>query len=401
MTRAEQRPTLSPAVEVLLRCARSTAGADAANAARVRELLHNGLESQALFTLAQWHGVTPLVWANLPALAGSALPIGLTAPFEAAVSSNTLRNLYLTRRLIRLLDLLQSNGIAALAYKGPALEVQAYRQPSLRQFSDLDVLVRPEQVGAARAVLQAQGFRQTWPAGPLSPRQDASHLRSKYNLALSDAADQLALELHWSITPNYLRIPPTPAELWDGLEEITVAGRRLLAFAPARLLLILCVHGSNHCWLRLNWVCDVAELLRRNPTLDWPALASLAERWGCRRMLRWGVLLAHELLDAPLPPEARAALGQDQQAERLVAQAARRLACYPVEWLGRLEEPAFHLRMRERWSDRARYVLAMGSPTIRDWRYLPLPEPLAPLYYLVRPARLFIEHGLGWRRQDI
>ena len=57
--------------------------------------------------------------------------------------------------------------------------------------------------------------------------------------------------------------------------------------------------------------------------------------------------------------------------------------------------------MRERWSDRARYVLAMGRPTIRDWRYLPLPEPLAPLYYLVRPARLFIEHGLGRRRQDI
>jgi Uncharacterised nucleotidyltransferase len=393
--------SLSPTVEVLLRCARVEAGAGLANAARVRVLLNDGIDAGALFSLAQWHSVTPLVWTSLLAIAGASLPAAITAPFEAAVKSNALRNLYLTRRLIRLLDLLQSNGIPALAYKGPALAVQAYGLPSLRQFADLDLLVRPELVSAARALLLADGFQQTWPAGALSPRQEASHRRGKYNLALRHASDQLVLELHWTITPNYLRIPPAPAELWEGLEEITLAGRRLPAFAPARLLLILCVHGGNHCWLRLNWVCDVAELVRRNPTLDWPALAGLAERWGCMRMLRLGLLLANDLLDAPLPAEARAALGQDHAAERLAAQAARRLSCDPVEWLGRFEEPAFHLRMRERWADRARYYLAMASPTVRDWRYLPLPEPLAPFYYLVRPARLFIEHGLGWRRQDL
>jgi hypothetical protein len=278
---------------------------------------------------------------------------------------------------------------------------QAYGQPLLRQIADLDVLVRPEQVGAARDLLVADGFRQTWPAGPLSPQQEASHLRSKYNLSLLHARDQLVVELHWTITPNYLRIPPNPLELWDGLEEVTLAGRRWPAFAPARLLLILCVHGGNHCWLRLNWVCDVAELLRRNPALDWPALAAEAERWGCRRILHLGLLLARDLLAAPLPPGAQAAVGQDHAAAHLAAGCARRLRRYPVAWLGRLEEPLFHLRMRERWRDRARYCLAMAGPTVRDWRYLPLPEPLAPLYYLVRPARLALEYGLGWRRQDI
>src|SRR5579859_1647855 len=260
--------SLSPTVEVLLRCARVDAGADPANAGRVRALLADGLDPAALFTLAQWHGVTPLVWAGLVAIAGASLPAALTLPFEAEVKSNTLRNLYLTRRLMRLLDLLQTNGVPALAYKGPVLAAQAYGQPSLRQFSDLDLLVRPEHVSAARAVLLVDGFQQTWPAGTLSPRQEASHRRSKYNLSLLHPADQLVLELHWTITPNYLRIPPAPAELWEGLETITLAGRRLPAFAPARLLLILCVHGGNHCWLRLNWVCDAAEVLRRNPNLD-------------------------------------------------------------------------------------------------------------------------------------
>jgi hypothetical protein len=359
------------------------------------------LDAEALFTLAQWHGLAPLVWDSLSALAGASLPAAISEPFETAVRSNALHNLSLIRRLVHLLDLLQTNGVVCLPYKGPAVAAQAYGQPLLRQMADLDLLVRPEQVGAARDLLVADGFRQTWPAGPLSPQQEASHLRSKYNLSLVRARDQLLVELHWTLTPNYLRIPPKPLELWDGLEEVTLAGRRWLAFAPARLLLILCVHGGNHCWPRLNWVCDVAELLRRIPALDWPALAAEADQWGCRRILHLGVLLANDLLEAPLPPAARAALDQDHAARQLAARCARRLRRYPVEWVGRLEEPLFHLRMRERWRDRARYCLAMAAPTVRDWRYLPLPGPLAPLYYLVRPARLALEYGLGWRRQDI
>ncbi len=391
---------LSPAVEVLLRCARTDASADTANADRVRSLLSGNIDSGALFDLAQWHGVTPLVWANLSTIGAAALPATLVGPFETAVKSNTLRNLYLTRRLFRLIDVFTTNSIPALAYKGPVLALQAYGQPSLRQFSDLDLIVHPDDVDRARALLLADGFHQTWPAGKLSPRQEASHRRSKYNLAFKHATDQLDLELHWTVTPNYLRIPPTPADLWAGLEEITLAGRRLPTFASGRLLLMLCVHGANHCWLRLNWVCDVAELARRNPALDWPALAGEAGRWGCQRILRIGLWLAGELVGLELPAAALEALGRDPEAERLVVQAARRLRCYPVEWLRRFEEPAFHLRMRERWADRARYGLAMATPTTRDWDYWPLPEPLAPLYYLVRPARLFVEHGLRWRRED-
>src|SRR3712207_8653927 len=36
-----------------------------------------------------------------------------------------------------------------------------------------------------------------------------------------------------------------------------------------RSLLILCVHGTKHIWGRLSWICDVAELLRTQPDMDW------------------------------------------------------------------------------------------------------------------------------------
>jgi len=56
--------------------------------------------------------------------------------------------------------------------------------------------------------------------------------------------------------------------------------------------------------------------------------------------------------------------------------------------------------MREQPADRLRYGLGMLTPTVKDWTYLPLPDWLAPLYYLVRPARLIIDHGLRLRAAD-
>jgi Uncharacterised nucleotidyltransferase len=390
--------TPSPTVELLLDCARSDAAVDHASGEHIRLLVAGQIDWHALVGMAREQRVSPLVWASLCRVAPEAVPASSAAEFEAEVKSNTLRNLYLTRRLIRLVNLFESNGIQALAYKGPILAAQAYGQPSLRQFSDLDLLVRVEHVSAARGLLLRDGFRQTWPAATLSRDQEARHRRTKYNFAFTQAADRVDLELRWGLTPNYLRVPPDPAELWEGLEEITLAGKRLLVFSPARLLLILCVHGGNHCWLRLNWVCDVAELVRRNAGLDWQAATNDARRWGCARILRLGLMLAHELLGLELPAEMMDAIARDETAQRLARQSIRRLTQYPGSSLKPFEEPLFHLGMREQWTDRARYCRAMATPTVKDWSYLPLPASLSGLYYVIRPVRLLIDHGLNLRR---
>jgi hypothetical protein len=44
---------------------------------------------------------------------------------------------------------------------------------------------------------------------------------------------------------------------------------------------------------------------------------------------------------------------------------------------------------RERWSDRARIlILSLVTPTPSDTRWLVLPDPCFPIYYLLRPVRL-------------
>ena len=60
-----------------------------------------------------------------------------------------------------------------------------------------------------------------------------------------------------------------------------------------------------------------------------------------------------------------------------------------------LNKAAFHLRCRERWGDRIRYVLRLSTTsTIEDWTLVALPESLSFLYVLLRLPRLFRKYGL-------
>jgi len=72
--------------------------------------------------------------------------------------SNVQRNLLLTAELLRLLDLFAVHGIAAAPFKGPVLAASAYEDLSLRQFSDLDVLVNRRDILKAEGLLASQGY---------------------------------------------------------------------------------------------------------------------------------------------------------------------------------------------------------------------------------------------------
>jgi len=384
-----------PEIELLLRSARTTALADAANRARLRALTAGPVDWPEVLALAQAQGVLPLVWATLQAAGPDAVPPDVRQRAEAEAQTNLRRNLFLTRAFVNLLTGLVARGLAALPYKGPVLATQVYGRPSLRQFADLDILVHRRDVQAARAHLQAAGYRQTWPAPDLSPAQEQLHLDTKYNFTFTQQATGVALELHWTLTPNYIGFPTDPEELWTATDTMTLGGLTVQTFSTTWLLLILCMHGANHCWLKLSQVCDVAEMVRATPALDWEAVEALARAQGCARILHLGLGLAQTLLEAKLPVDVGASVAADRPAARMAAEVVERICTQPYHWLGPFEEPRFHLRMRERWRDKARYVLAMARPTVRDLRAVRLPPALGFLYYLIRPIRLMAEHGVG------
>jgi hypothetical protein len=60
----------------------------------------------------------------------------------------------------------------------------------------------------------------------------------------------------------------------------------------------------------------------------------------------------------------------------------------------------FHLRSRERARDRGRFIIRrLGMPSTEDWRLLPLPPALFPLYHLLHPVLLAVSHVPSMRER--
>jgi len=92
-----------------------------------------------------------------------------------------------------------------------------------------------------------------------------------------------------------------PKHFWQRLEPDRLAGTQIANLSLEEWLPILCAHGSRHRWERLTWLCDVAEIMCLRLEMDWDVVIARSQVLICQRMLFLGVLLAHRLLDAPLP----------------------------------------------------------------------------------------------------
>ena len=376
--------------ELLLVCAR-TRGAEA-RAERARQLIHGGIDWAALLTLALDHGVMPLLYRNLFILGPEAAPAPFVDNLRALAMANAYRNLSLTAELLRVISLLEDNGVPAVAYKGPVLAAVAYGDTALRQFSDLDLLVGRQDLEKVRAILLSAGFL---PSHSLTKRQERAYLANtcEFGFALEDP--RVYLDVHWRFAARFMGPGPDAGAALAGRRRVAVGGRSVPSLDPEDMLLVLCLNGAFHTWWKLSQICDVAQLLEANEGWDWPGLLERARARGMVRMVLLGVSLAAELLSAPVPHAVTSLAGQDLVVTALHDDVKRTLFSGTVVWPSLAGEIRFQVRTLDAPRDRLRYLwIRSVVPTVQDWEWVALPDPLHALYVLVRPVRLAV-HGLA------
>lgn len=341
--------------------------------------------------MARRHAIFPLVGLHLGGRFAERVPPDVRQSIADERHQQGLRNLLLTGELVQLSRLFAQTGIGAIWFKGPTLALTAYRDLSLRMFGDLDVLVRPIGLQPAKDLLQGRGYRS---AEKLTADQQIDHLRTIGQLPMVAEPGRRVVELHTSLAPRGFNFAPDMNELWSRRRELDVQAHPVPVLAAEDLLLFLCVHGAKHLWRCLGWVCDVAELLRSQPQLNWDRLGSRAETWYCRRMFWLGLLLAAETLNAPCPDQVLARARRCRPVRTLAQRVSdawfRDELLPPSGW----EISWFHMRARERLQDALSYAASLAlTPTVADWQSVHLAKRLNLLYYLVRPLRLLGKYG--------
>jgi hypothetical protein len=247
------------------------------------------------------HGTAALVHASLlDAREKDAFPISAEAMeiLEQKFTHQHIRMRHLASCLGRILARFGEAKIDSLQLKGPTLGSWLYDGDyGMRPSCDLDILVHPRDFSAASAILLDEGFAHVTDEG--EENETGVYSRAK---------DRVTLELHSKVRLGERALEPGE-EWWDGAVEAQLPGVTAHIFSPARLLVYLASHGSKNYWQRLSWLCDVAELLRREERrIDWDELSALARKLGCRARTNQALLLASRLLDAPVPQRSRRAI---------------------------------------------------------------------------------------------
>lgn len=340
------------------------------------------------FQMGVAHGILPVAWKTLRPFATD-LDEALAGDLRRAYEANTRRNLTLVGELRAVLDALAPHAIEAMSWKGLVLAQRAYGDISLRQFFDLDVLVRRDKVAAARDALAPLGFA---PEKEMTAAEQKAYVDHQGELELVRATDGLWLEIHSAIVPSYYGGGTPSEELWQRVAYVELARVRVPALDIADEMEALCVHGSKHRFERLAWILDLAMLARRMDDGAWSRLTAGATSHGTVRMVRLGLLLAADLCGATTIPDALLTGARGDAAARALARdvSARLFDPRP----SRFDALTFHARMRERRSDQLRYLVSVAfTPSGADWGALHLPRPLFPLYALTRPVRLAAKYG--------
>ena len=389
-------PEPPPEMRLLLACARKKLSAF--HPEHIVELCHRPLDWRLFLNLVDRHRVAPLVWHSLHAVDPLRLPDTVRDALRRRVEYNTRRMLLLGAELSRLVRLLEQAGIRVMPLKGPVLALQVYGNLALRHAGDLDLLVDPCCVQKARQVLADADYIQTHPPFELTPVQTAAFMKIHHDFGYTHKSQDIYVELHWRWSENAYLFPLNFEQIWHKRQSLIIAGVRMAVMAPEDLLPYLCVHGAKHAWFRLRWLCDIAELLDNGFSIDMDRLIERSNKLGVSRMLAQGLLLAHQVLNAPLPASVSQVIQQDSTVRTLAQVAYQALMQDERYWLPTatlLTKPKrmlYLLRLRTdlkyKW-----YSLFHRLLNIEDWQTIRLPAWLFALYFILRPL-LWIDRQL-------
>jgi hypothetical protein len=328
-------------------------------AARIKTQLNQDIDWTYLIDTAYHHGLMPLLYHNLNTTCPDAVPPATLDRLRENFYANSLRNLSRTQELLKLLDLFHTHDIPAIPYKGAILAASVYGNLALRQFADLDILVHEQDFPKVEELLLSQKYQ--------------PHVTWDWEQSFVNSNSTIEIDIHKAITPPYFPFPLDFDHLWQRTQPLSLVGTTVVSFCPEDLLLILCIQIAKDCCEnqgqleQLIKVCDIAQVIRTYPNLNWQTLIETARRLGSLRMLYFGLLLASNLLDITIPQDILLKIKADTVALSLTNQVCQHLfgkgnhqssffRYLPTPINIRIQRFIFYARIREKMQHKTQYI---------------------------------------------
>ena len=311
---------------------------------------------------------------------------------KALYYGNAIRNALLYQELETVLLAIRNLGKAVLVLKGAALAETVYQNRALRPMSDVDLLIKKEDLAEIEGLLRKLGYvfydqqrTREWYCD--------NHYHVVFRRQVS-AAFTSCLEIHWHLERPILPFPINIDGVWERAAVARVANAEVLVLSPEDLLLHLCMHTCRHKLTGgFRAFCDISETIRQyERVMDWEQVSTRATEWRIETFVYVVLLLTHELLGTRVPERVFDSLRHENFDMEVPAAAGA--AVLEDRLSAALFADFFHLQRGHGFTDRADVFRKLFSPSVIAERYGLSPgSKKIYCYYLVRLRDLIVQYG--------
>ena len=332
------------------------------NAQQINALLAKKPSWRALLSLAEEHGVISQLHAHLRAANTATIPEEIEKSLRERHRAQLLFTLSMTAELFRLLEKFRGAGVEAIVVKGPVLSMRAYGDPGLRQYVDLDFLIRAGDLLKATRALTDAGYD---PDVPIEAIQ-AGKIPGEY--LFMKPGTRVLVELHTEHTFRYFPLPLPIEDYFARRMVVALDGNRVPALSAEDEFVLVCIHGAKHFWERLMWVADVAAMASGGTQLDWEVVVKSAKAVGAERMMHVALRLVEGLLHTEIPAEIKEAVTQDSAVVAICERIKKWLPYAGFAPPSLVQRAIFRMGMRGGLFSGPAYLFRLSlSPTEEDW----------------------------------
>ena len=385
MKNSKKEFKLKPEDKLILSCGHSQVNEELEK--KIMKLVNLDLDWEYIVDMATRHRLKPLLYYNLNKICPDNVPEDVLESLKEFYHSNVQKNLMMTGELVKVMKLLEKNGVNAITYKGPVLAQMAYGNVGLREFGDLDILV--DKSDALKVIeIMAQTDYELYPSINI---EDSFYLRFVTEHQFVHRNSGVIIEIKWKFAGDFFTFPADSSFLTNDIINTDLNGFKVNNFSPDNQLLILAIHAGKHDWTRISWIMDITNYIKQHP-VNWEYCMNKAEKLGVRKILLINLYLAWDLWGLELPNNILKLIDSDKSIKKISYQIEKRF--FQKKDLNIFGKLSSNLKKRDKLIYGIKdSVNGLTKPGYRDFADIPLPESFFRFYHLLRPFLLLKRYG--------
>jgi len=247
-------------------------------------------------------GIGPLLFKKLPYLTNSSqIPESVKTKLQQVYYKTFSRSTILYEHFRKIAEAFELKDIPLIALKGIYLSEWLYQDIGLRQFSDIDLLVKEEDGEKCLQILGHMGYKQS-SVGKMSDFVTANLDIVHYPPMIQNG---ISIEIHIKLSVKTEKYNIIISELWSKAFLTTLNGVKILALNIDNLLIHICLHLERHFrGGKVQFTCfnDITNILDNYSNLiNWVTFTKTCQLYKCEDLVYLHIVMTNKYMHAKVP----------------------------------------------------------------------------------------------------